>query len=126
MLSSFYCNLYFCFCSLLTNGRMMVKVAPLPSVLLLAYNFSLCTSTIFLEIYRPNPVPLWDLMENFEIIYNLLAVTMSLTWYTEYVLKHLHNIWHVNLAFTILATYIHVLKLNADLDIMHKDLMFLS
>ena len=59
-------------------------------------------------------------MENFEIIYNLLAVTMSLTWYTEYVLKHLHNIWHVNLAFTTLATYIHVLKLNADLDIIHK------
>lgn len=27
---------------------------------------------------------------------------------------------HVNLAFTILATYIHVIKLNADLDIIHK------
>jgi hypothetical protein len=42
----------------LANGRTMVNVAPLPSELLLAYNFPPCASTIFLEIYRPNPVPL--------------------------------------------------------------------
>ena len=50
---------------ILTNGRTTLNVAPLPSVLLVAYNFPSCASIIFLEIYRPNPVPLWDLVANF-------------------------------------------------------------
>jgi hypothetical protein len=44
----------------------MVNVAPLPSVLLVAYSSPPCASIIFLEIYRPNPVPLLDLVANFE------------------------------------------------------------
>ena len=50
----------------LTNGRTMVNVAPLLSELLAAYNFPPCASIIFLEIYRPDPVPLRDLVANFE------------------------------------------------------------
>ena len=54
-----YLFIYFsCFYHLLNIGRIIVNVAPLPSVLFSAYNFPPCASTIFLETYRPNPVPL--------------------------------------------------------------------
>jgi hypothetical protein len=44
----------------------MIKVAPLPSVLFSADILPPSDSTILLEMYRPNPVPLEGLVANLE------------------------------------------------------------
>jgi hypothetical protein len=47
-------------------GILKIKVAPFPSALFAAHIFPPCLSTMFLEIYKPKPVPFSDFVVNFE------------------------------------------------------------
>src|SRR6185503_10850444 len=65
------------------NGRVKVNVAPLPFSLFSAQIVPPCASTIFLEIYRPSPVPDCDFEANFTnnlgMISGWIPIPVSLT-----------------------------------------------
>jgi hypothetical protein len=64
------CSYFFFSCF---NGRVKANVAPLPSALFLAHILPPCDSTMYLEIYNPNPVPLSDFVANLENIFGKIS-----------------------------------------------------
>jgi hypothetical protein len=56
----------------INSGKLNANVAPLPSLLFSAHILPPWASTIFLEIYKPNPVPSKDFVAN---LVNNLGIT---------------------------------------------------
>lgn len=68
---------YFDVVSLLLNGRLDIKAAPLsPLGLFVAHILPPCTPIIFFEIKSPRPVPFPDVVSNFENSYGAISVSI--------------------------------------------------